>query len=100
LNQVLTLTGATATSTAFNLSFAGQTTATPLTYQGSGDASAIQSALNGPSGLIALAGLSGSATVTADPTDTVFTISFSNATTATHAVSAAITSGSGSVLVN
>ena len=60
--------------TTFNLTFDGHTTATPIAYTGvaATDAAAIAAALN----TVPILGLGGSVTVTADATDTLFTITF------------------------
>ncbi len=76
--QLLTLHGPTANTTAFNLSFNGASTATPITYSGvaATDTSNIANALDG---LSTIGGVGGSVTVTANASDTVFTIVFQGA---------------------
>lgn len=80
--QTLTFTNAVsggATPTQFTISFRFSTTPV-ITYTGNGatDALAIQTALNN---LQSIGGSNSSVTVTADPTDTVFTVSFSGSVT-------------------
>jgi len=81
--QVLTLTAPTPGTTTFNLTFNGVTTPTPITYSGTpgpgsqnlppSDAYEIQTALNS---LSSIANVGGAVVVTADPTDTIFTITY------------------------
>ena len=79
VQQLLTFNGAIANTTQFNLSFGIDSTATngfgPITYTGVGatDAASIQSGLDS---LSTIGGIGGSVTVVADPTDTVFTVTF------------------------
>ena len=80
LQQTLTLNGATPGTTTFTLTYNGQPTSA-ITYNGlvdngiagSDDAYDIQTALNA---LPNIGGKAGYVTVSADPTDTIFTISF------------------------
>ena len=76
IQQIITLTGATAgaTPTKFNLTFGTQTTAAPLTYSGVGatDAANILAALQGLSSI----GATGVTGVTANADDNAFTVTF------------------------
>jgi len=99
--QVLTLSGATANTTTFTLTFDGVPTL-PIIYTGIGsgpnsDAATIQTALDA---LLSIYNVGGSVSVTSDPTDTVFTIIYGGSLTGINRapLSAQVTSTDGATI--
>ena len=98
--QELSLGSAAAGTTAFNLSFEGMTTATPILYTGIGGTGPGSDAYDIQQALDALSTTSGNVTVTPDVTDTIFTIDLGfSAGTVLPLISAAIAAAPGTATV-